>query len=169
MGDIFRSGDAIDGFLHHVPNHRRRRTLLAMQADQRQAGLQINPFDMANHHASRRLIMRRIEPAKCHRRYPHQAAVAFDGECMAFGRSDQLGAQLAQGAISIRSSLSRISRAARTAEDASVTMRLAFARKSRPSAVSSTLRLFRQNKANPNLRSNSRIRAESAGWETLRS
>lgn len=68
----------------------------------------------------------------------------------------------------MRRSLSRISRAAWLAQAASVAMRLALPRYSRPSGVSSTRRLVRENSAKPSLRSNSRIRAESAGCDTFR-
>ena len=47
-------------------------------------------------------------------------------------------------------------------------MRRALPRNSRPSTVSSTRRLVRENKAKPSLRSNSRIRAY-AGCDTLSS
>ena len=43
-----------------------------------------------------------------------------------------------------------------------------IARYSRPSGVSSTRRLVREKSAKPSLRSNSRIRAESAGCDTFR-
>ena len=48
-------------------------------------------------------------------------------------------------------------------------MRRALPRNSRPSTVSSTRRLVRENNAKPSLRSNSRIRADKAGCDTLSS
>ena len=69
----------------------------------------------------------------------------------------------------MRRSLSRISRAAWLAQEDSVTMRRALPRNSRPSTVSSTRRLVRENNAKPSRRSNSRIRADNAGCDTLSS